>query len=77
MWGSNQVYTDTLGGVPTLAAWVSAMLASAPDSPAPGWVNVEANPYNVLLAGDTRPNPLAAPFEMSGDDVVVNCSAAP
>ena len=77
MWGSNKVYTDMLGGVPTLAEWVSAMLASGPGSPSPGWVNVEANPYNVLLPGDTRPNPLAAPFEMSGDDVVVDCSAAP
>ncbi|MEN8183874.1 MAG: hypothetical protein ABFS46_15210, partial [Myxococcota bacterium] len=25
-WGSNKVYTDTLGGVPRIVDWISAML---------------------------------------------------
>jgi len=77
MWGSNKVYTDTTGGVPTLVDWINAMLASGPGTPSPAWTNVEANPYNVLLPGDTRPNPLAPPFEQSGSDVIVNCPPAP
>lgn len=68
MWGSDKVYTDTTGGVPLLLDWVNAMLAGDP-----GWTNVEANPFNVLLSGDVRPSPLAAPFELSGTDTIVNC----
>jgi hypothetical protein len=75
MWGANKVYTSTLGGVPTIVDWISAMLASGPGAPDPGWTNVEANPYNVLLPGDVRPNPLQPPFVQSGGDVVVDCSA--
>jgi hypothetical protein len=73
MWGSNKVYVDTTGGVPTLVDWINAMLDSSPGAPAAGWTNVEANPYNLLLSGDPRPSPLAPPFEQSGSDVVVNC----
>jgi hypothetical protein len=75
MWGSNKVYTDTLGGVPTIVDWINGMLDSTPGAPSPAWTNVEANPYNVLLPGDTRPNPLEPPFEQSGSDVVINCPA--
>ena len=77
MWGSNKVYGDTTGGVPTLVDWLDAMLASTPGSPAPGWSNVEANPYNIVLPGDPVPSPLAPPFEQSGSDVVIDCPAAP
>jgi hypothetical protein len=77
MWGSDKVYGDTTGGVPTLVDWVNAMLASEPGSPAGGWTNVEANPENVLLPGDPRPSPLVAPFVMSGSDVVVDCPSGP
>jgi hypothetical protein len=73
MYGSNKVYTDTTGGVPTIVDWVNAMLGSAPGVPSPAWVNVEADPFNVLLQGDPRPNPLVAPFEQSGSNVTVNC----
>ena len=75
MWGSDKVYADTTGGVPTLVDWVNAMLASTPGRPSAAWTNVEANPENLLLPGDVRPTPLTAPFEMSGSDVVVNCPA--
>jgi hypothetical protein len=54
MWGHDKVYTDTTGGVPTVTDWIDAMLASEPGSPDPGWVNVEASPFNVLLTGDPR-----------------------
>jgi hypothetical protein len=74
MWGSNKVYTDTTGGVPTIVDWVTAMLNSASGAPDPGWVNVEANPFNVLLSGDPRPPSLPTPpFELSNGNVVVNC----
>jgi hypothetical protein len=36
MWGSDKVYADTTGGVPTLVDWIGAMLASQPGAPAPG-----------------------------------------
>ncbi len=77
MWGSNKVYGDTTGGVPPIVDWVNAMLASATGAPSPDWVNVEANPENLLLPGDPRPSPLAEPFEQSGSDVIVNCPAPP
>ena len=73
MWGSNKVYTDTTGGVPTIVDWINAMLTGGT-----GWGNVQAVPENVLLVygpgdEDPRPSPLAAPFETSGSDVIVNC----
>jgi hypothetical protein len=76
MWGSNKVYTDITGGVPTIVDWINAMLASAPGAPAASWSNVEANPYNIVLPGDPRPVPtLQPPFEQVGPDVLVNCPA--
>ena len=77
MWGSNKVYADTTGGVPTIVDWLNAMLGSKPGAPAAGWTNIEASPYNIVLSGDPRPSPLAPPFEQSGSNVVVNCPAAP
>lgn len=57
MWGSNKVYTDTLGGVPLIADWINAMLGTND----PNWVNVTANPFNVLLPGDPRPPDMTVP----------------
>jgi hypothetical protein len=68
MWGSNKVYTDTTGNVPLIVDWINAMLTGSPD-----WVNVEANPSNVLLPGDPQPSPPRPPFQQSGANVVVNC----
>jgi hypothetical protein len=74
MWGSNKVYGDTTGGVPTIVDWIRSMLASAPGAPDPGWQNIEASPFNVLLPGDVRPPVIPTPpFEVSGTDVIVNC----
>jgi hypothetical protein len=69
MYGSNKVYTDTTGGVPTIASWVNSMLARDV-----GWTNVECtSDCGKLLSGDPRPSPLQAPFEQQGTDVVINC----
>ena len=68
MWGSNKVYTDTTGGVPTLVSWINAMLDGTP-----AWSNVECTNCGLLLPGDPRPSPLQAPFEASGSDVIINC----
>ncbi len=73
MWGSDKVYTDTAGGVPTIVSWVDGMLASAPGAPDPRWTNVECNNCGVLLPGDPRPSPLAPPFEQVGDNVEIVC----
>jgi hypothetical protein len=75
MWGSNKVYVDVTGGVPTIVDWVSAMLASRPGAPDPGWTNVEASPYNIVLPGDPRPSPLVPPFVQVGADVLIDCPA--
>jgi len=68
MWGSDKVYTDTSGGVPTLVDWVNGMLAGTP-----AWSDVERTDCGVLLPGDPAPNPLQAPFSMIGSDIVVTC----
>lgn len=57
MWGSNKVYTDTLGGVPLIVDWVNAMLGTND----PNWVNVQASPFNVLLPGDPQPPNMTVP----------------
>ncbi len=61
MWGSDKIYTDTTGGVPTIVSWVSAMLADSPD-----WVNVETSDPGLLLDGDPRPNPAQPPYTPEG-----------
>jgi hypothetical protein len=77
MWGSDKVYTDTTGGVPTLVDWVNATLASSPPSnDSPGWTDVSCTNCGLLLPGDPRPSPLQPPFEQVGSDVVVNCGSA-
>ena len=73
MWGADKVYTDTTGGVPTVVDWVNAMLASGPDGRDAAWLNVEADNPGLLLAGDPRPEPLEAPFEMDNEDTVIVC----
>lgn len=76
MWGSDKVYDDTTGGVPTVADWIDAMLGSSSGAPDPGWTNVECTNCGLLLPGDVRPNPLAPPFEQAGEDVVIVCAAS-
>jgi hypothetical protein len=71
MYGSNKVYTDTTGNVPTIVSWINSMLAR--DG---GWTNVQcdnATSCGTLLSGDPRPSPLTAPFNQVGPDVVVQC----
>jgi hypothetical protein len=74
MWGSDKVYTDTTGGVPTLVDWVNAMLSSTPPSgDSSAWTNVECTNCGLLLPGDPQPSPLQPPFEQVGSNVVVQC----
>jgi hypothetical protein len=61
MWGSNKVYTDTTGGVPTIVRWIRAMLGGTLD-----WTNVETTDPGLLLPGDPRPNPAADPYTDDG-----------
>src|SRR5688572_4599555 len=77
MWGSNKVYTDTTGGVPTIEDWLTAMLQSTPAEPDPAWTNVECTNCGLLLPGDVRPTPLEPPFQQVGSDVVIVCEASP
>jgi hypothetical protein len=54
MYGSNKVYTDTTGGVPTIVDWVNEMLTGGP-----GWTNVQCSPASAcgtLLPGDPAPS---------------------
>lgn len=78
MWGSNKVYTDTTGGVPTIVSWVNAMLNSDGVSADPGWTNVECTNCGLLLPGDVRPTPtLQPPFvDIGGGNVEIQCSAS-
>jgi len=74
MWGSDKVYGDTTGGVPTLVDWVNATLNSSPPSNIdPGWTDVECTNCGLLLPGDPQPSPLQSPFVQVGSDVVVQC----
>jgi len=58
MWGSDKVYTDTTGNVPTIVDWIDAMLDDTP-----AWVDVETTDPGLLLPGDPAPNPRVPPFE--------------
>lgn len=69
MFGSNKVYDDTTGGVPTIVDWVNAMREGSAD-----WKNVECEDCGLLLSGDVRPNPLRPPFAPRGDEVVITCT---
>lgn len=72
MYGSNKVYTDTTGGVPTIVDWVNAMMARSPS-----WTNVQCSPASAcgtLLSGDPQPGTLPTPpFSQVGPDVVITC----
>jgi hypothetical protein len=68
IWGSSRVYTETTGGVPPLVDWINAMLDDTP-----AWTNVEATNQGLLLSGDPSPDPLQAPFQQVGPDVVIDC----
>ena len=61
MWGSNKVYTDTTGGVPTIVRWIRAMLGGTLD-----WTNVETTDPGLLLPGDPRPTPASDPYTEDG-----------
>ncbi|MEY4948390.1 MAG: hypothetical protein RL698_601 [Pseudomonadota bacterium] len=69
MFGSNKVYDDTTGGVPTIVDWVNAMRAGSQE-----WKNVECEDCGLLLDDDVRPKPLRPPFQPVGDEVVVTCT---
>ena len=69
MFGSNKVYDDTTGGVPTIVDWVNAMRAGSQE-----WKNVECEDCGLLLDDDVRPKPLHPPFQPMGDEVVVTCT---
>jgi hypothetical protein len=77
MYGSDKVYNDTTGGVPTIVDWIQAMLASQPGEPNPDWTNVECTNCGLTLANDPAPNPLQPPFERVGNDVVIDCAGSP
>lgn len=69
MYGSDKVYTDTTGGVPTIVSWLTSMLAR--DG---GWTNVEcSSDCGKLLPDDPAPSPLLPPFGPSGPDTVITC----
>jgi hypothetical protein len=69
MWGSNKVYTDTTGGVPTIVDWLNGMLDGTP-----AWTNVECTNCGLTLTGDPVPEPtIVPPFEVQGPNIVVNC----
>jgi hypothetical protein len=68
MWGSDKVYSDTTGGVPTILDWVNGMLGNTG-----GWTNVLTTTPGLTLPGDPAPAPLQPPFVQQGSDVVINC----
>ncbi len=68
MWGSNKVYTDTTGGVPTILDWVNGMLGGTP-----AWTNVQCTNCGLTLPGDPVPSPVQAPFVQQGLDIVAQC----
>lgn len=72
MWGRDKVYSDTTGGVPTVRDWIVAMLEEGP-----GWTNVVAEDFGVLLPGDPRPDPDGPfgsppfdPFDLEAERIV-------
>jgi len=80
MFGSNKVYTDTTGGVPTIVDWINAMRNSIPGSPPdPLWTNVLTSDEGILLAGDPRENgaPPPDPFVDTNADNVADRIVCP
>jgi hypothetical protein len=78
MWGSDKVYTDTSGGVPTIVDWINATLASTPPAGnSPAWTDVQCTDCGVLLPGDPQPPTLPTPpFEQVGPNVVIDCPSS-
>ena len=72
MWGSDKVYTDTTGGVPTVVDWINAMLDDTP-----AWQNVECTNCGLLLEDDPAPDPLEPPFTEAGADIFIDCPGTP
>jgi hypothetical protein len=56
MWGSDKVYGDTTGNVPTIRNWVAAMIAGNGD-----WENVACDDCEDVLPGDPTPPSLPTP----------------
>jgi len=73
MWGADKVYDDTTGNVPTVVNWIEAMLAGGPGGRDPAWENVLCEDCGLTLDDDPMPNPLEAPFQQQGEDVVIVC----
>ena len=68
MYGSNKVYTDTSGGVPTIVDWINDMLARDI-----GWTNVEcSSDCGKLLPGD----PIADTVCAGGSNDQAPCNTA-
>ena len=79
MFGSNKVYTDTSGGVPTIVSWINAMRNSTPGSPDPGWINASTTTPGDLQPGDPRQNgnPPPDPFVDDNADNVADRIVCP
>lgn len=45
MWGSDKVYTDTTGGVPTVLDWITDMMT---DPTGPNWINAQCSTCNLV-----------------------------
>jgi hypothetical protein len=73
MFGSDKVYDDTTGGVPTVVDWVNAMLASGADGRDENWENVLCENCGLLLEGDPAPDPLEDPFQQQAENTVIVC----
>jgi hypothetical protein len=56
MWGSDKVYSDTTGNVPTIRDWVAAMIDGNGD-----WRNVACDDCEAVLPGDPTPPVLPTP----------------
>ena len=66
MWGSNKVYTDTTGGVPTLVDWIDAMLDGTSAAGRTSSAGLQRTP----LPGDPKPSMLPQdPFDDDGNIV--------
>lgn len=62
MWGSDKVYSDTTGNVPTIRNWVAAMIEGNGD-----WQNVACDDCSAVLPGDpTPPTVPTPPFTADG-----------
>jgi hypothetical protein len=62
MWGSDKVYSDTTGNVPTIRDWVVAMIEGNGD-----WQNVACDDCSAVLPGDPTPPSLPTePFTADG-----------